>query len=196
MINYLSILARFALLLLLLPPLNVMGQERGVTLGIGMSTFTGSETGEQYNSIPSMSLGAYLTYPVSNNTSVKFAFSIMNKGALISSVGELYLHNILIYTGAPIHVTAYLFDLGPLAVDVELGLMPSMLIFGINDVGVMENIHEWDVGLLAGISINHSSARMCLQIDQGLRKLLPRETAENRNRTYSVTMALPLAWRE
>jgi len=58
----------------------------------------------------------------------------------------------------------------------------------------MENIHGWDVGLLAGVSFNHPAARMCLQVDQGLRKLLPADTVENRNRTYTAIFAFPIKW--
>jgi len=188
-------LIRISLLLILLISLNpIAGQERGVILGVGMSNFTGSEPGEQYRSVPGISLGAYLTTPITKKTSLKFTVLVMNKGALISSVGDLYLHNVLIYAGSPIHLTSKLLDLGSFVIDGELGMMPSLLILGINDLGLMENIHRWDIGLLAGISINHSAARLCLQVDQGLRKLLPGEAIDNRNRTYTAIFALPIKW--
>ena len=170
------------------------GQERGLLLGVGMSRFTGSLNGEAYRLMPGISLGAYMATSITEKTSIKFEVLVMNKGVQISSVGELYLHNALIYAGAPIRITSTLFDVGPFILEGEIGTMPSLLIFGINDVGFMENIHAWDIGLLAGISLNHSAARVSFQFDQGLRKLLPSEAVDNRNRTYSVIFALPLKW--
>lgn len=141
----------------------------GAKLGYSSSQFVGADIpGKGVSSQSGLTLGGYASYEFNNTFSLQQEVLFTLKGSKVNTIGDVWLSNIFLYVEIPLLAKATLLPESELRPNVYAGPALAVLIGAFNDVGFLEDIRSYDVGLVIGCAVDIWRLSLDLRLTNGL----------------------------
>ena len=141
----------------------------GAKLGYTSSQFVGADIpGKGVSSQSGLTLGGYVSYEFNNTFSLQQEVLFTLKGSKINTIGDVWLSNIFLYIEMPLLAKATLLTESELRPNIYAGPALAVLIGAFNDVGLLEDIRSYDVGLVLGGGVDIWRLSLDLRLTSGL----------------------------
>ena len=126
----------------------------GMKIGYNSSTFAGKNLpGKGVSNVPGFTLGGFASYELSKNFSVQPEILLTTKGSKINTVGDIEQYNIFVYVEMPVLAKYRILQSRNFYMTGLCGPGFSLKALAMNDVGVLDNIRGFDLGVIAGAEI-------------------------------------------
>ena len=162
----------------------------GAKLGYSSSQFVGADIpGKGVSSQPGLTLGGYVSYEFNGTFSLQQEVLFTLKGSKINTIGDVWLSNIFLYIEMPLLAKATLLPESELRPNVYAGPAVAALIGAFNDVGILEDIKSYDVGLVIGGGVDIWKLSLDLRLTNGLLNFDESASGiDRKHQTFSVMM--------
>jgi len=141
----------------------------GIKIGYNHSTITGQNLpGKAVSGIPGFNIGGYYSYRFNDRYSLKNELSLVTKGCVINTVGDINLYNIFIYLELPVLAQITLKPHNKLKLIIYCGPAISKKIVTLNFVGIVEDVRKVDCGLIIGAGIEYWKLSLDLRFNRSL----------------------------
>lgn len=160
--------------------------DRGLILGFGASSFTGTDAVvERSKYIPGMAIGFFQEYSFGRHLALGSELTLSTKGSLLASVGDLNMHQVITYVEIPLLSTWIFMPEKRSRLFISAGPTLDIMLLAFNEVGFPEDIKRFDTGIVLAGGIRWSGLRFRFQVNQGLIDLDRGNPATGvRNRTF------------
>ena len=126
----------------------------GMKIGYNSSTFSGNNLpGKGVSDVPGFTLGGFASYEVSKKFSIQPEILLTTKGSRINTVGDIEQYNIFVYIEMPILAKYQLLKSKNFYMKGLCGPGISLKALARNDVGDLDNIRGYDLGLIVGAEV-------------------------------------------
>ena len=165
---------------------------RGLLFGFNSSTFTGSDqTLEDNCYLPGVTIGMYQVVDLSARFFLEQDLSFTTKGSRLRTIGDLYLHQVVIYMELPLLAGWNINPGNKATAFLSVGPTIGLLLLAFNEIGFPEETARFDMGAQLGIGLSWERFRIGLHVNQGL---LDQDRSSSatcvKNRTLSFTLGL------
>jgi len=162
----------------------------GIKLGRNSSIFTGADIpGKGVKSLVGLTLGGFVNYKISKRLSLQQEAYLTTKGAKINIISDIYLSNIFMYFELPLLAKMTFRSESQLKPYFFLGPAYAATIIAFNDVAVLDDIRDSDIGIVLGGGIEVWKISLDYRLSQGLLNF--DQSADNidlKNRTCSIVV--------
>lgn len=150
-------------------PDELSGDNRGLIIGFGGSTFVGSSSsGENNKFLPGLILGFFQDFSIKPRFDLETGIQFSTKGSRLDAVGDLYLHQVMTYLELPLQATWILLPGEKANLFLAGGTFFGIKLLAFNEVGFPEEINGLDVGLDLSAGVRLNKVRFKLEFKQGL----------------------------
>jgi hypothetical protein len=182
----------FSLEILANEPVEGIGKNRGLVLGLSASNFAGSEAAAAENKfIPGFSLGFYQDFIFNGRYSLETGLLLTSKGSRLNAVGDLYLHQVLTYMEIPVLGECKLISREKLSFHVAGGAYLGLKLLAFNEVGFPEEINGLDVGVDVGLGVRFRHFSYKIDVKRGFLSVDKGESSLSyKNLSFSLLMGI------
>ncbi|MEA3461542.1 MAG: outer membrane beta-barrel protein [Bacteroidota bacterium] len=150
-------------------PGELSGDNRGLIIGFGGSTFVGSaSSGENNKFLPGMILGFFQDFSIKPRFDLEAGIQFSTKGSRLDAVGDLYLHQVVTYLEIPVQATWIILPGEKANLFLAGGTFFGIKLLAFNEVGFPEEINGFDIGLDLAAGVRLNKVRFKLEFKQGL----------------------------
>ena len=182
----------FRLEILAKEPGEGIGRNRGLVLGLSASNFAGSEAAAAENKfIPGFSLGFYQDFIFNHRYSLETGLLLTSKGSRLNAVGDLYLHQVLIYLEIPVLAECKLIIREKFSLHVAGGAYMGLKLIAFNEVGFPNEINGLDAGVDVGLGVRFRHFSYRIDVKRGFLNVDKGEPPVNyKNLTFSLLVGI------
>lgn len=163
----------------------------GMKIGYTSSSFSGKELpGKGVSNVPGFILGGFARYGFSEKISLQSEILLGTKGSKINTVGDIEQYNVFVYIEMPILLKYKILGRNGFMINGLFGSSVNVKALAINDIGVLENIRDFDAGLIAGAEVQSGRFSFELRYEQGLINFDTSGDSVLKNRSISFVVGI------
>jgi len=163
----------------------------GLSIGIHQSRFIGRNLpGKRIDGIPGFNIGGSLYWPLNSVLTLQNGLALCIKGCRMNTVGDIYLTNIFVYIESPVILRIHFHQKNQQPF-LQLGTSLNYNVLAINDVGLIDKIRKWDMGLIGGFGLDLPKLSLAICFNQGL---IPIDISESKTGLRHQTLGTSITF--